>query len=399
MRILHIAIKDLTQVLQQKKSALFLLIMPLLFTWLMGLFFSQNENQDQRLPVGLVLLDNSALSPHLQTLLNDSDTIRPVTPNQNDTAFLEEQVRSQKLAAVVIMPSGYSQSAMGGKTPQLTVIVDRNTPAGQVADRSIQLAITRLLGAVQAASLSAEAQPATFESDAARQAFLLNAVDSAITAWLQPRARVELQAAGKVAASRPGGFTQSSSGMLVFFSTIGMITPGYILLSERRSRTLKRMMTTNLVRGEIIAGHALAMFMICFVQVLLLTVFGQWVIGVNYWHSPGATILMCATLALWSTSLGLLISTLARDENQVALLVLGSTLIFGLLGGAFFPLDIADKTFATIGHLMPSAWAIDGFQNILLQGGGIGSVLPAAGVLLVYAAAVFALSVCWPEQN
>ena len=399
MRILHIAIKDLTQVLQQKKSALFLLIMPLLFTWLMGLVFSQNENHDQRLPVGLVLLDNSALGPHLQTLLNDSDTTRPVAPDQNEPAFLEEQVRSQKLAAVVIMPAGYSQSAMDGKTPQLTVIVDRNTPAGQIADRSIQLVTTRLLGAVRAASLSAEAQPAAFESDATRQAFLLNAVDSAITAWLQPRAGVELQAAGTVATSRPGGFTQSSSGMLVFFSTIGMITPGYILLSERRSHTLKRMMTTNLVRGEIIAGHALAMFIICFVQVLLLTVFGQWVIGVKYWHSPGATILMCATLSLWSTSFGLLISTLAWDENQVVLLVLGSTLVFGLLGGAFFSLDIADKTFATIGRLMPSAWAIDGFQNILLRGGGIGSVLPAAGVLLVYAAALFALSVCWPERS
>ncbi len=399
MRMLHIAIKDLTQVLQQKKSVLFLLIMPLLFTWLMGLVFSQNENQDERLPVGLVLLENRALGPHLQTLLNDADTIRSVTPIQNDTAFLEEQVRSQKLAAAVIMPAGYSQSAMDGETLQLTVIVDRNTPAGQVADRSIQLATTRLLGAIQAASLSAEAQPAAFESEAAHQTFLLEAVDSAITAWLQPRARVELQAAGKADVSRPGGFTQSSSGMLVFFSTIGMITPGYILLAERRSRTLKRMMTTNLRRGEIIAGHALAMFVICFVQVLLLTVFGQWVIGVNYWHSPGATILMCATLALWSTSLGLLISTLARDENQVVLLVLGSTLVFGLLGGAFFPLDIADKTFATIGRLMPSAWAIDGFQNILLRGGGIGPVLLAVGGLLVYAAAAFALSVCWPEQS
>ena len=106
MRILHIAIKDLTQVLQQKKSALFLLIMPLLFTWLMGLVFSQNENHDQRLPVGLVLLDNSALGPHLQTLLNDSDTTRPVAPDQNEPAFLEEQVRSQKLAAVVIAGLG-----------------------------------------------------------------------------------------------------------------------------------------------------------------------------------------------------------------------------------------------------------------------------------------------------
>jgi ABC-2 type transport system permease protein len=398
MRILHLALKDLTQVLQQKKSALFLLIMPLLFTWLMGLVFSQNENHDPRLPVALVIRDDGPLGASLSILLDDSDTIHPVEAARDDAAFLEEQVRSQKLAAVVIVPTGYSQNALSGETPQLTVIVDRNTPAGQAADRSIQLATTRLLGAVQAARLSADAQGTAFENEAARQSFLWEAVDSAVTAWLHPRARVELQAAGTTVTGRPGGFTQSSSGMLVFFSTIGMITPGYILLSERRSRTLRRMLTTDLARLEIIAGHTLAMFVICFVQVLLLTVFGQLVLGVNYWHAPGATFLMCTALALWSAGLGLLISALARDENQVVLFVLGSTLVLGLLGGAFFPLDIADRAFATIGHLMPSAWAIDGFQNIILRGGGVGSILPAAGILLAYAAAAFVLAVRWPER-
>ncbi|MBN1311163.1 MAG: ABC transporter permease [Anaerolineae bacterium] len=385
MRIIYLATKDLKQILQQKKSALFLLIMPLLFTWLMGIIFNQNENHDPRLPVGLVVLDDGVLGPHLRTLLNDSDTIRPLTPDQTDTAFIEEQVHSRLLAAVVVVPNGFSAMALDGTMPQLEVIVDRNTPAGQAADRSIQLASTRLLGAVQVARLSAAAAGHS-ESDAAWQAFVLSALDEAIQAWLNPRAKVVVRPAG-IAASAPKGGTQASSGMMVFFATVGMITPGYILLSERHSRTLARMMTTSMTRAEVIAGHVLAMFIVCLVQVVLLTIFGQFIIGVHYWHAPGLTLLMASALAFWSASFGLLISSLARDENQVVLLVLGSTLVFGLLGGTFFPLELTNQSFATIGHMMPSAWAVDGLQDIVLRGSGLISILPTVGILLFYSTA------------
>jgi ABC-2 type transport system permease protein len=213
----------------------------------------------------------------------------------------------------------------------------------------------------------------------------MGAVDQAVARWASPRVTVAVQASGAAdAAKTPGGFAQSSAGMMVFFVTIGMITPGYILLSERRSRTLRRMLSTSLSRPEIIAGHTLAMFALSFVQLLLLTFFGQLVLGVTYWQEPIAMLLMLVVLGLWSASFGLLISALARDENQVVLLTLSATLVFGLLGGTFFSLDIVDRTFAIVGRLTPSAWAIEGLQNIILRSGGLESILLPGGVLLAF---------------
>jgi ABC-2 type transport system permease protein len=63
------------------------------------------------------------------------------------------------------------------------------------------------------------------------------------------------------------------------------------------------------------------------------------------------------------------------------------------LGGAWFPLEGAGKAFATIGHLTPAAWAMDGFQNILIRGLGLASAWRPAAVLLAYAAVFFALAV------
>ncbi len=394
MRILHIAIKDLAQIARNKKSALFILILPVLFTWLMGLIFSQNNGSDPRLPVGLADLDGGLAAGYLSSLLEASDTVRPVTMEDTGLDALEEQVRSQETAAVVLIPEGFSARLTGGDSPQLTALVDRNTPTGQAADRAIQLAATRLLGAAQAANLSVEAY-GPFPSEAGRQEFFDESLARAISEWQQPRLTVAYEQAGGQAthaAAAYNGNVQSSAGMMVFFATLSMVTTGYLLIAERRSRTLARLLTTPLTRFEVIGGHALAMFLVSLDQTLLLTLFGQWILGVPYWQSPAATILMIVALALFAAGFGLLISALAQNENQVVLLTLGATLGLGLMGGAFFPLDLTGKTFAAIGHLLPSAWAIEGFQNIALRGLGLEAMLLPAGILAAYAAGSFGLA-------
>ncbi len=66
--------------------------------------------------------------------------------------------------------------------------------------------------------------------------------------------------------------------------------------------------------------------------------------------------------------------------------------IFSALGGAWFSLEMVGGAFYTIGHLTPTAWAIDGFQNLVVRGLGLGAVLLPAGVVLAYAAAFFGIA-------
>jgi len=383
--------KDLHQILRQKKSALFLLLMPLLFTGLLGILFDRNGKNDPRLPVALVVLDDGILGTYYKTLLGYSDTIHPTVPEQTDSESLGQLVRSQKAAAAIVIPEEFSAQILAGESPRLTLIVDRNAPVGRAADRAVQLAATRLLGAVQAARLSTEAH-APFDSDEIRRAYLLESLADAVRAWGNPRVTVSLRPSG-IASAAQKDFGQASSGMLVFFATIGMTTPAYILLAERRSRTLARMLTTALSRAEIIAGHTLAMFTTGFLQAVLLALFGRLAFGLDYWRAPAATLLLAGALALWSAAFGLLISTLARDENQVVLSVMGGTLVLGLLGGAFFPLELTGRSFAAIGHVLPSAWAIEGFQDIILRGATLQTILLPAGILILYALGAYGCAV------
>ena len=135
------------------------------------------------------------------------------------------------------------------------------------------------------------------------------------------------------------------------------------------------------------------MFLVVFAQQLILVLLGQFVFGVDYLRQPIAILLMITVLSLWAASLGLLISAISRKEDQVITLSLIAMFIFAAMGGAWFPLEVAGKAFATIGHVMPTAWAMDGFQNILLRGLGFQSVLMPVGILLSYTLAFFGLAI------
>jgi ABC-2 type transport system permease protein len=128
-------------------------------------------------------------------------------------------------------------------------------------------------------------------------------------------------------------------------------------------------------------------------QVLLLLVIGQLLFDVDYMQAPLGSLLMATVLAFWAASLGLLIGAVSKSQEQVITLSLIAMFLFAALGGAWFPLEVAGEAFATLGHVMPTAWAMDGFQNIVVRGLGLSSVLLPAGILLAYGLVFFGLAV------
>ncbi|HLO33616.1 MAG TPA: ABC transporter permease [Anaerolineales bacterium] len=400
MRILYLAYKDLLQIVQDWKSALFLLAMPLLFTLFFGFVFGATANSkpdiDPLLPVGVINQDQGNLAVSLEKLLEGSEVIRPVVLNEQEAARADQMVQDGDLAAVVTIPFGYTDQLLADQPILLDVIIDQSQPAGQTASRALDTVTGRLLGAVEAAHISVNTiKSQNGDTDPSN---LQDSLAEALSAWEEPALTVTVEKATGGAskdgqASSAGGFAQASAGMMVQFSIFGLITSAMVLVLERKSGTLQRLLSSPMRRTEVISGHILAMFLVVFAQQLILAALGQLIFGVDYLRQPAAILLMIIVLAFWAASLGLLISAISRKEDQVITLSLIAMFIFAAMGGAWFPLEVAGKTFAAIGHLMPTAWAMDGFQNILLRGLGFQSVLMPAGMLLVYALAFFGLAI------
>ncbi len=394
MRVIDLALKDLYQIVQDWKAALFLVIMPVAFTLLFGGLFSGTDGEtDPRLPVGVLNLDaGEYLSEQLITLLDTSSVIRPVMWEEDDdatstTQALAQQVADEELVAALIVPGGYSERVRGGETVKLRVIVEDNTNVGHTAHVETRAMVNRLLNAVQTARLTVstltEANPEYYEQESARAADFEVAVTEAVSAWKTPPFTVRTTSTGQEGTedAETNDFVHSSAGMMAQFAIAGLIGAAEVVVAERKSRTLQRLLTTALTRAQIIAGHFLAMFVMVFVQLLLLAVFGD-ILGVGYFRAPLASLLMLGAFAFFTGAMGMLIGALAKSEEQVIVFSLLPMFILSGLGGAWMPLEYTPEAFQTVAHFLPVAWAVDGLKNITLRGLGIVSVLQPAAVLL-----------------
>ncbi len=403
MRILDIALKDLLQLVKDWKSFLFLLAMPIAFTLVFGFAFGgfgiENEETDLRLLVGIIDQDrlDGQFSQELLELINKSDVIRPeIISEEIQPEEIEKKVNDDEFPAIIIIPSGYSDSLLSDEPLRLTTILKPDTKAGATAQNAIQAAVNRLVNAIGAAQFSVRVhegqQP--FEDEASRQTFFDQALKQAVAAWDQPPFKVISRQTG-VDEKEPSenAFTHSSPGMMVQFAIAGLIGAAEVLVLERKSGSLKRLLTTATSRWDIMLGHFLAMFLMIFIQIAILIIFAQVFLDVPYLSAPLATLLVAVCTALFTGSMGLLIGTLAKKPEQAVVMSLIPMFILSGLGGAWVPLELTSQTFQTIGHFTPIAWAMDGFQNIVMRGMGLESVLLPAAILLGFATALFGIAV------
>jgi ABC-2 type transport system permease protein len=387
-RIIDIALKDLTQLARDFKTFMFLLLMPILFTFLFGYAFGGFSGpSDSRLPVGYLDQDDSWFSQTLHNQLSGSDIIRL---DENETRAypdLELLVANGDLAAVIIVPERYGATFLKGKNPRLIAIADTGTTAWTTVEAEVMATLSRLDSAVRTATI-------LDEIDADRMPFGY-AFEQSLDAWDEPPIAVHETTSSAVEATSDSlsALAHTAPGMMLQFAIAGLLTSAQVIVAERKSRTLQRLLTTAARRFDILLGHYLAIFSLIFSQFLVLMTFGQFILGVNYLRAPAATLLVAFCAALCISALGLLIGVLARSEEQAVTFSLIPMFVLSGLGGAWVPLEVTGETFAKIGHVSPVAWAMDGFKNITIRGFGIDSILLPAAALAGYAIIFFSLAV------
>jgi ABC-2 type transport system permease protein len=390
-KILDLATKDILQNLRDRQTFLFLLIMPIAFTVLFGLAFGgfSKTPQDSRIAIGYLDLDQGQLSSQLHLLLEASSVIRLETDRTASESDFEKQVAEGDLAAALIIPQGFSAALLEGRPLQLKLITDPANQAGQAVQNELRTITGRLTSAAFTAQAiqNVQADPAGFEP-----VFAL-----AMEEWQEPPIRLNVTEASAIEQTSGGNpftsFAHTSPGMMLQFAIAGLLGAAQVIVNERKSRTLQRLLTTPITRLQVLIGHYLAIVLIILGQLLILIVFGQLILKLDYFSQLPATLTMALTTALCVGALGLLIGAIAKTEEQAVIFTIIPMFILAGLGGAWIPLEVTGPTFQTVGHFSPVAWAMDGFKDILLRGGGLELVWLPALALLGYAALFFGFAV------
>jgi ABC-2 type transport system permease protein len=379
-RIWTLAVKDVVETSRDRLALLFIVIMPLAFTGFFGLMFGSGSD---RLPLALHDGDGGEAARQLVTMLEDSEVLQVRTMTALEA---EEAADGGRVAAALLIPAGFSADLAAGQPPVLQVVAISGVSGAQAAQTEIGALAGQIAAAERAARVAVDAAGTPARTlDPAR--------DAAGRSLADPVATVRTVVAGAAGGQIPSGFVLSSPGMIVNFILFSMLTAGIALIQERRNFTLLRLMTTRLRRSELVAGKAFSMFVLTFVQQIILISAGQFLFGVEYLRDPAALLVTMVSLSLVASTLGLLLASLLPSEQALVAATVIVSMAVAALSGAWFPREIAGETFQAAGSLLPTAWILDALRGIVVRGYGVSDVLPAAGIAAAWSAGLFALAV------
>jgi ABC-2 type transport system permease protein len=290
-------------------------------------------------------------------------------------------VKNDSFAAVVTVPNGYSTSLKSGQPIALEILIKQNNNNAYLIETEVKQLSNRMVQSAKISHTLVKLIPGLpFEES-------LKKVNNA---WRN----APLVVANQIVTSQqknPNGMSaaQTAPGMMLQFSLAGLLTAGQMIVNERKSRVFQRLLTTATSRSHILFGHYFAILALVFVQFMILILFGQFIMGLDYLNQALPTFLLMLACAICIAAIGLLIGMLAKTDDQAIIFALIPMFIFSGLGGAWMPLEFTGKTFQTIGHLSPVAWGMDGFKAILTSNAGLETIWLPVIVLFGYGVLFF----------
>ena len=368
------------------------LIMPLVFIFLIGQAiggFGPGGSSSTNVTWTLAVANEDAgeLGAALVDLLDADPTLEilAVSPEAMATT-----VENEDAEAGLLIPANFSDELQAGRSLALDFYSDpANVQLVQPVESAVLGAMSQLTGSVSSAAISRDvaAELGLFELGVEEAAYFETAVTNAQTQWQTPPVTIQVSEDEIVTDSNtiiPQGMNQSSPGMMAMFATFGMIGGAAVLIEERQSGTLRRLLVMPINKGSIIVGKMLGILLAGLLQMSLLIGVSALAFGVPWGNSPAAIIVMVLTFALAITSLGMMMAALTKTLAQANALGTVIVLSISALGGAWWPLEIVPDWMQTLGRVSPMSWAMDGFQDIITRGLGVTAVLPEVGVLLAF---------------
>jgi ABC-2 type transport system permease protein len=159
------------------------------------------------------------------------------------------------------------------------------------------------------------------------------------------------------------------------------IDVGIGLLMLRQRGLWQRLRAAPLSRGMLLGSRTISAAMTSFAVLMVLFGFARLVFGVRIEGSMAGFLAICAAFSLMTASFGLLIAALGKTPEATRGLAIFATLLMVMLGGAWIPTFIFPQWLQNVTLIMPTRWAMDGFDAMTWRGLGFAGAIGPIAVL------------------
>ena len=375
-----ICVKDLRARLRDRSALLIGIVVPLGLAFIFNSIFSGISGGSNVISLGVVNADHGAASQQFTSQVLPAVSRSGLISIHTEPSLARARALAAKgtLAAVIVIPAGFSARVQANQPASMQVIGNADAPVSTQVARSIAESYAADLNRVR-----------------------LSVATVAGTTPLAP-ARIQALAAQAAAASAPVAVADVSAqtrelnqksffaaGMAVFFLFFTVQFGVTSLLEERSDGTLARLLAAPISRASILGGKLLTSFLLGVISMAALVAATTVLFGATWGNPVGVTVLI-VTAIMAATGIMALIATLARNAEQAANWQSVVAVILGLIGGTFFPVSQAPGVLSSITFVAPQAWFLRGLGD--LRGGSVSVVWVPALAMLAFAAVAGALA-------
>lgn len=387
-KTLSIIRKDIRLYFASPVSILFYFVLPIIFTTILAV--TTGSFSSSAIKLNYVDQSNSPLSVNLLEELGESGDLKPEAIDLDKARKLFDE---GQLDNYLVIPPDFNTDALLHRDLTVYLFQQPNRTSSQTIYQALRLALNKLTSAQVKLTTVLQAyqqsHPEVTSSELEKLGEELNAEIRLKLAEAPSRLTESISQVEDDIVYNPA--TSSSAGQLITWVFIPLVGLSGAMVHERSRGTLKRLLATPTSRLTYFSATIFGHVLIALVQMSLLMIFGGLVLKAPWLERPLPTFLLLVAFSLVSAGLGAFLGSLVRTEAQANGLSNSIGMIFALLSGAWFPIELFPKVMQNTAKIFPTYWGMKGLKDILISNKPIGQIFPTIGILLLFAIVFLAL--------
>lgn len=364
-RFMTIVKKEFIQVKRDPISLRIPFIMPIVLMLLFG--YAVNTQVDK---IPTVILDQSSSVESRQYVDSfKSNEYFDIKYTANDEQELKKLIDEGKAKAAIVVPKDYNTKLKNNEAAEVKLIIDGTDP-------------TTARTALNSGIIISEAFSKNIKSKALSQINVPLEKTAGISlktdVWYNP----DMKSSRFTIPGLVGLILQNITIMLTAFA----------LVREKERSTIEQLIVTPVRPAELILGKLVPYIIIGFAGFLFALALCVFWFGVGVSGSIALLLLLGFLFVYCSLSIGMLISTFAKNQMQAMMVMVLVLLPSVLLSGFVFPREAMPGVINALGYVIPLTYFLDIIRGIMLKGIGIDFLWNDVIALLIFTVVILTIA-------
>lgn len=383
--------KEFAQILRNRQLLIQLLVPPTVFLILFGMALDPNI---KNLKVGITDYSNSQISREFIEIFNQTDAF-VVSKYYADQQDMTADLATGKLNVGITIPPEFSRDIARRRTAQVQALfdaVDANTATtasnyvSQLVEdynqrRSEQNSFSQQYSSSSSTTGNSSSQQNANSStgNSSSQSSQRNQVKLVTSVFYNPG----LDSAWFIVPGTIG----------ILLTTIGSQAAGSLVVREKEAGTIEQLMMTPASTTEVLLAKIIPLLILLTFDMLVALAVGRLVFGMPF-QGNLLVLLSIAIIYFWvGISIGILIASYAKSEQQSQLIAFFVNPPLVLLSGATYPISSMSTFVQWLTYLNPLRYFVEVCRGIILKGVGLEVLWSQVLILMLFATVLMTLSI------